>query len=163
MALATTPFATVRLAKAADAGGILDCLRAAFDPYSARYTPDAFADTTLTPDALKRRLMTMAVAVACAGPGTIVGTVAWSLGALDGGHLRGMAVLPDCHGRGIGSALLLAAETELRIRGARRISLDTTAPLEAAIRFYTKHGFAPTGRVRDFFGMTLFEYDKSLE
>ena len=162
MALAGSTVVSVRLAQRSDGGAIRDCLRAAFDPYWARYTQEAFADTTLTADALERRLNTMTVAVACLTSDAIVGTVAWSLSAFDCGHLRGMAVLPDWHGRGVASALLSAAETDLRRLGARRILLDTSAPLERAVRFYTKHGFTPTGRVRDFFGMALFEYEKLL-
>jgi len=34
--------------------------------------------------------------------------------------------------------------------------------LQRAIRFYTKHGFSPSGRVTDFFGMRLYEYVKLL-
>ena len=31
-----------------------------------------------------------------------------------------------------------------------------------AIRFYERHGYRPTGRVSDFFGMELIEYAKEL-
>src|SRR5262249_16302573 len=52
--------------------------------------------------------------------------------------------------------------TELRAGGCVRITLDTTAPLERAVAFYERNGFARTGRVRDFFGMPLHEYGKTL-
>ena len=45
---------------------------------------------------------------------------------------------------------------------AARVSLDTTEPLRRAVRFYERHGFRPSGRVSDFFGMPLFEYVKEL-
>ena len=38
----------------------------------------------------------------------------------------------------------------------------TTEPLERAMRFYEKHGYRRSGRVTDFFGMTLHEWVKSL-
>ena len=43
-----------------------------------------------------------------------------------------------------------------------RFLVDTTEPLQRAIRFYTRHGYSATGIVRDFFGMPLFEYEKLL-
>ncbi len=99
--------------------------------------------------------------------GDIVGTVAYRV--LDtgtsekkDGHIRGMAVLPDQHGRGIADLLLRNAESELRALGCSRITLDTTAPLQRAIRFYEKNGFRRSGVVGDFFGMPLFEYVKEL-
>ena len=42
------------------------------------------------------------------------------------------------------------------------MTLDTTRPLECAIRFYERCGYRATGVVRDFFGMPLFEYAKDL-
>jgi len=73
-----------------------------------------------------------------------------------------MAVLPSWHGRGVGEQLLTAAEAELRGLGCVRVTLDTTEPLERAMRFYEKHGFARSGRVADFYGMRLIEYVKEL-
>jgi len=34
--------------------------------------------------------------------------------------------------------------------------------VQAAIRFYEKHGFRSSGKVSDFFGMPLYEYIKEL-
>jgi len=79
------------------------------------------------------------------------------------GHLRGMAVRPPWHGQGIAQQLLDAAEAELRGHNCRRMTLDTTDPLKRAIRFYEKNGFRPTGKITDFFGMPLFEYEKTLQ
>ena len=73
-----------------------------------------------------------------------------------------MAVLPDQQGKGIAEALLNAAESELRTAGCTRITLDTTAPLERAIRFYEKHGYRRSGKVTDFFSMPLLDYVKEL-
>jgi GNAT superfamily N-acetyltransferase len=154
---------SVRRGTAADAGGILVCLQAAFEPYRDRYTPDAFRDTVLTPVTIQLRLATMAVFVAVTAPGEIVGTVGGSAISAEEGHIRGMAVLPPWQGGGLARQLLQAVESELRAQGCQRITLDTTQPLERAMRFYEKHGYRRSGKVSDFFGMPLFEYAKPLQ
>jgi N-acetylglutamate synthase-like GNAT family acetyltransferase len=89
----------IRRASLKDAGGILDCLAAAFEPYRGSYTPRGFADTVLAPDALARRLAEMSVFVAAAA-GEVVGTVGCAVMAAGEGHVRGMAVRPEWQGRG---------------------------------------------------------------
>ncbi len=93
--------------------------------------------------------------------GKIAGTIGCKANGEEG-HLRGMAVLPEWQGTAVASALLAAAEAELRNAGCKYVTLDTTMPLQRAIRFYERHGFAASGRVADFFGMELFEYTKQL-
>jgi putative acetyltransferase len=73
-----------------------------------------------------------------------------------------MAVLPAWQGRGVADQLLAAVEEELRARGCTRITLDTTDPLRRAVRFYERHGFRPSGKVGDYFGMPLHEHVKRL-
>jgi ribosomal protein S18 acetylase RimI-like enzyme len=73
-----------------------------------------------------------------------------------------MAVLPAFQGRGVAEGLLGAAEAELREHDCSRVTLDTTRPLERAIHFYTRRGYAHNGIVTDFFGMPLYEYEKQL-
>jgi ribosomal protein S18 acetylase RimI-like enzyme len=152
---------SIRVATADDAPGILECLRAAFEPYRSLYTPDAYVDTTLTPETLKQRLMSMTVLVA-QSHNDVIGTIAFHDSPSGEGHLRGMAVLPGWQGRGVAASLLAEAERRLRALRCTRITLDTTEPLRRAVRFYEKHGFEHTGRVTDFFGMPLFEYAKEL-
>jgi ribosomal protein S18 acetylase RimI-like enzyme len=93
----------------------------------------------------------------------VIGTLAYQASGDSEGHLRGMAVLPECHGRGIADQLLERAEAELSKENCSRISLDTTEPLERAMRFYERHGYRRSGRAQDFFGMQLIEYLKSLK
>lgn len=93
--------------------------------------------------------------------GQLVGTIGCQANGEEG-HLRGMTVLPEWQGTGIAASLLEAAETELRGAGCKFVTLDTTKPLQRAIRFYQRHGFVSSGRVSDFFGMELFEYTKVL-
>lgn len=157
------PVCTIRHACEADAGGILSCLQAAFAPYREQYSLEAFRDTVLTAETVHERLATMAVFVALAHTGEIVGTIGCGLASAEEGHIRGMAVLHEWQGAGVASQLLTIAESELRSRNCCRVTLDTTAPLERAIRFYEKHGYRRSGKVGDFFGMPLFEYVKNLK
>jgi GNAT superfamily N-acetyltransferase len=154
---------SVRHAVVDDSEGILACLHAAFEPYQSQYTPLAYEDTVLTAASLEHRLQDMSVLVAVLPAGEVIGTIAYSMVNAAEGHLRGMAVRPEHQGRGVASALLQRTEAELRNRGCRRITLDTTEPLQRAARFYRRHGFRSSGRVSDFYGMTLCEFVKPLE
>ncbi len=153
---------TIRRALETDASGILECLRIAFAPYRDHYTPAAFTDTVLAPDRIQHRLAEMCVFVAVSADDRIVGTIACAAIQASEGHLRGMAVLPEWHGRGIAGKLLQRAEAELAGHGCSRVTLDTTEPLHRATRFYQKHGYVVSGRSRDFYGMPLHEYVKKL-
>jgi ribosomal protein S18 acetylase RimI-like enzyme len=153
---------SVRKATAADAGAILGCLASAFEPYRARYTPGAYLDTVLTAETIARRLESMQVLVAVAAAEQVIGTIACAMSDGTEGHLRGMAVQPKWQGRGAAERLLRAAEAELLSRGCGRITLDTTEPLQRAMRFYEQHGYRRSGRITDFFGMPLHEYVKDL-
>jgi GNAT superfamily N-acetyltransferase len=124
------------------------------------YTPEAYADTVLNEASLAERLQRMHVLVASSTE-QIAGTIAASLA--DGvGHLRGMAILPECRGKGLAAALLATIEGWLNGHGCKRVTLNTTLPLQAAIKFYEKNGYTRSGRTADFFGMPLVEYVKEL-
>jgi ribosomal protein S18 acetylase RimI-like enzyme len=152
----------IRRATAADAQGILDCLREAFDPHRERYTPEGYADTVLGPTTIHQRLGAMTVLVATNEDGNVIGTVACQASSACEGHIRGMAVQPRWQATGIAERLLEAAMAELRARGCGRVTLDTTEPLHRAMRFYERNGFRRSGVVRNFFGMPLFEYFRTL-
>jgi ribosomal protein S18 acetylase RimI-like enzyme len=151
---------SIRCATNSDAPEILNCLHAAFAPYRDFYSPAAYLDTVLSAETLQVRLKQMRVFVAQTSSGEIVGTIACQAISQDEGHLRGMAVLPICQGTGIAAQLLAHAEAELCRRNCARITLDTTAPLKHAMRFYERLGYCRSGKVSDFFGMPLFEYHK---
>ena len=151
----------IREADADDAPAILNCLASAFAPYRASYTPSAWLDTVLTPETIQQRLSAMDILIAVSPQTGVVGTIAFAVSG-DEGHLRGMAVLESWQGRGAAEALLLAAEAELVSRKCGRITLDTTEPLQRAMRFYQKHGYQRSGKVTDFFGMGLYEFVKQL-
>ena len=151
----------IRPARIEDAAAVLQCLRAAFEPYHLQYTPQAWLDTVMTPDTLLYRLTSMTVLVAVSAEGNIVGTIGGATVSSSEGHLRGMAVYPEGHGRGIAQLLLEGMEGHLLAKGSKLISLDTTEPLQRAMRFYEKNGYRRTGKITDFFGMPLIEYAKS--
>jgi len=151
----------IRQADLKDAERIAACLRAAFEPYRSAYTEGAFEDTVPSPAAVERRFEFMKMFVAVADSQDVVGTIGCSVTGHEG-HLRGMAVLPKWEGNGISARLLAAAEKALRDQGCSCVTLDTTAPLERAIRFYVRQGYSQTGRVTDFFGMILYEFRKEL-
>ncbi len=164
MPVAPQPSQTISIRKATseDAGQILACLRAAFEDYQKQYTPEGFLDTVLAPETFQERLVAMIVFAAVNDSGEVVGTIACNLVSAEEGHLRGMAVLPSWRGSGIARQLLRHGEEELRARKCTRITLDTTEPLQRAMRFYEKRGYRRSGKISDFFGMPLVEYQKVL-
>jgi GNAT superfamily N-acetyltransferase len=153
---------SIRKSTGQDASGILACLSAAFEEYRDNYTSGAFANTVLTAETIAVRLQEMTVFVATETSGEIVGTIACSMVDTEEGHIRGMAVVPASQGTGVATRLLMQAESHFRGSNCKRISLDTTALLERAIRLYQRFGFSPSGKIQDFFGMPLFEYTKTL-
>jgi ribosomal protein S18 acetylase RimI-like enzyme len=153
---------TIREATHSDADAILACLRNAFAPFEASYTAAGYTDTVLTRESLESRLDAMALFVAVSDSGEVIGTIGCSAASSGEGHLRGMAVLPQWQGSGVAEQLLARAESELADLGCVRVTLDTTAPLQRAVRFYQRNGYRSTGRVTNFFGMPLFEYAKPL-
>jgi len=154
--------ATIHRATVFDVGGILECLRAAFEPFRSAYTDGAYEDTVLTEESLSRRLADMTVLVASDASGEVIGTIAYKASCDGEGHLRGMAVRPERQGSGIAHQLLERAEAELIGMQCSRVSLDTTEPLTRAMQFYERHGYRRSGRTQDFFGMRLIEYVKHL-
>jgi len=159
---AQTSAISIRRASLGDAPGILACLREAFEEFRSRYSPEGFLDTVLTAETLRGRLETMSVFLAVDSGNSVVGTIACHVLRTAEGHLRGMAVCPSMRGKGIAAQLLSRAEAELGSRECRRVTLDTTEPLQRAMRFYEKNGYRRSGKVSDFFGMPLIEYQKFL-
>jgi GNAT superfamily N-acetyltransferase len=152
----------IRQATVQDEAAVLGILREAFAPFRHFYSDEGFFDTTLTSKSYKKRLAHSTILLAEFN-GKPAGTVACSRLCEEEGHLRGMAVLPEYQGLGIAQRLLEAAEAQIRAWGCKRVTLDTTNPLQRAIHFYEKNGYQATGRVTDFFGLSLYDYVKSLK
>ncbi len=62
--------------------------------------------------------------------------------------VQGLAVHPGLRRRGVGTALLTAAERRARDRGARKLSLHVLGTNPRAMRLYTRAGFQPEGVLR---------------
>ena len=154
---------TIRRATLDDSDGVLRCLHSAFAAYEHHYTRAAFEATTLTHESYLCRLREMMIFVAVDNSGCIVGTIACNVLANGEGHLRGMAVVPECQATGIANQLLACAESELAQRNCSYITLDTTEPLQRGMHFYERHGYRRSGKVGDFFGMPLIEFGKVLQ
>jgi ribosomal protein S18 acetylase RimI-like enzyme len=73
--------------------------------------------------------------------GSFAGAVTW---AAAGDALRIVTVATAVKGRGVGSALLAAAEAEARARGLARLVVSTTNDNLRALGFYQRRGFALT-------------------
>ncbi len=153
---------SIRKARQKDAEDTLACLREAFEVYRGLYTPDAFRDTVPTLEGVQKRIAEMCVFVAASPSDEIAGTISCHVLSPEEGHIRGMAVRTAWHGVGVAEDLIRAAESELRDQSCARVSLDTTAHLQRAIRFYEKQGFQRSGKIADFFGMELIEFVKVL-
>ena len=85
--------------------------------------------------------------------GQIVGTCCYCAARLDGmegwGELVSLYLLPPFWGRGIGRALLLAAEADLRAMGFDALYLWVLEGNRRARRFYERMGFLPAGPYLD--------------
>ncbi len=67
----------------------------------------------------------------------------------DGLYLTRMAVRPDWQKRGVGRALLAAAEAEARSLALRRLTLRVRVNLPANRAYFKRAGFAVTGQGQD--------------
>ena len=93
--------------------------------------------------------------VARAGDGSVLG-FAHLLLSLDTVALKPIGILEDIYvtetarGKGIGGALLDAAERYARERGLGRLTLSTAHKNRTAQRLYLAHGYVPDQRFRSF-------------
>ena len=154
---------TIRPALVSDAEEIHECLRIAFGRFLDSYSQEAFLDTVPTVEKVRERMHSMSLFVAEDALRKVIGTIAYYLKTPEEGYIRGMAVLPEWQGKGVAQRLMETVENEVRDRGCKRVSLDTTDPLQRAIHFYEKRGYRRTGNIEDFFGMPLHEFTKELK
>jgi ribosomal protein S18 acetylase RimI-like enzyme len=151
---------TIRLAELHDAEAISATLRAAFAEFEPLYTRAAFNATTPTTAQIAQRFAEGPTWIAEVAD-TIVGTVA----AVPQGtalYIRSMAVHPTARGAGIGARLLDAIEAFAAAHRYRRLVLNTTSFLLAAMRLYERYGFRYTGEEPDLFGTRLLTMAKDI-
>lgn len=73
----------------------------------------------------------------------------WCVG--DEGHITNVAVHPDFRRRGIGQALISVLLSHTITNGIRSHTLEVRASNNAAISLYTKFGFEPAGRRKNYY------------
>jgi ribosomal protein S18 acetylase RimI-like enzyme len=151
---------SIRLASCSDAEAISAILWDAFAEFEPLYTPAGFSATTPSKEQIAARFAEGPIWVADLG-GELVGTVA----AVPRGpelYIRSMAVRPAARGHGIGTQLLNTIEAFAIAHRNRRLVLNTTPFLLAAIQLYERHGFRRTGEEPDLFGTPLATMAKEL-
>jgi len=153
----------IRKAIPSDANSIHKVLLAAFEEFRHYYTPEGFADTVMSEEAVIERMKEMELYLATDQKQNIIGTIGWQKINSKETHIRGMAVIPDRQGKnGPATALLRIVEKNAWTEGCTLLTLDTTAILERAQNFYKKHGFKKTRKTGDFFGSTIYEFAKQI-
>jgi ribosomal-protein-alanine N-acetyltransferase len=63
------------------------------------------------------------------------------------GHIITLDVSAEVRRSGLGSELTTAAESELALRGAREVDLETAIDNAAGIAFWTRHGYRTFGTI----------------
>jgi putative methionine-R-sulfoxide reductase with GAF domain len=154
---------TIRRATIDDSEGILECLASAFAAFRESYTPEGFLDTVLSAETVQQRLQDMDIFVAVRTDGTVIGTIACKVEHEGEGHLRGMAVSPECKVRALLRNCSPVLRTSFGMRAAQQ-SHSTLRSHSGGLYGFTKNRvFSPQDESAIFFGMPLFEYRKYVE
>ena len=158
--------ARIRRADPLDASDVARVLRQSFLEYQDQYTAEGFAATAPGEHQVRSRMAEGPVWVAVlsnAIGSNVIGTA--SVVQKDDGvlYVRGMAVLPEARGRGVGESLLREIEGFALRNACTRLLLSTTPFLTGAIRLYQRFGFERThDGPNDLFGTPLFSMAKAL-
>ncbi|MFX0081562.1 MAG: GNAT family N-acetyltransferase [Candidatus Hodarchaeota archaeon] len=153
----------IRKAQPKDAKGIHEVLSAAFEEFRHFYSLEGFANTVMSEQAALDRMKDMEIYIAINQNGIIIGTIGWKRLSENEGHIRGMAVHPKFQGKNSpAAALLKEVEKDALSQGCTFLTLDTTEILKRAQNFYRKQGFNETGKTGDFFGSTIYEFEKKV-
>jgi ribosomal-protein-alanine N-acetyltransferase len=80
------------------------------------------------------------------------------------GHLSSIAVRPGLAGKGLGKALLEAAEARAKAKGCTRLRLEVRADNEPAQKLYDRAGYRRFEAVEDYYedGEAAWPYEKEL-
>ena len=151
----------IRLATLNDLASLASVIHTSFVEYRSLYTDKGFAATTPAFEQLLERFNEGPIWVATNDDG-LLGTVS-AVARGDDLYIRGMAVLPQARGLGLGVLLLKTAEDFALAQGYERLILSTTPFLSQAIRLYERYGFERTADgPHDLYGTPLFTMVKDL-
>jgi len=148
-----------RKALSSDAASISSVVYESFAEYRSQYTAEAFHKTCPTSEQVLERMKEGPIWVVLLN-GKIVGTVS-VVESDEGLYIRGMAVLPEARGRGIGRLILEEMQGFAVTKGHGRLILGTTPFLLRAINLYKHFGFRRCRRRPiDYFGTRIFMMEK---
>ena len=129
----------IRPFRATDAPAIAEILRDSAE--AAQWPPGSYAKLAESPGGL---------VLLCDASGQPVGFVA-ARQAADEAEILNIAVHRDLRGKGIASALLLAALDEFRRSAIARVFLELRESNLPALTLYNRHGFTPSGRRKAYY------------
>lgn len=154
-----SPVVQIRLAEPHEAPRVATVLYQSFVEYETLYTREGFAATESGTD---RRSHARRTRLAGMPRAPSVGDCRRRREG-QSVYMRGMGVVPDARGLGIGAGLLEQVERWATDQGGLRIFLSTTPFLNAAIRFYERFGFRRTDEgPHDLSRTPLFTMDKNV-
>lgn len=132
--------AKVRPVEARDVGAVVALVKSTLEEFGLTFGDGAATDAQLQDLPRSYADAGGAFWVAELG-GSIVGTA--GVFPVEPGvfELRKMYLSPASRGHGVGQALFDACLAFVRAKGARRVVLDTTEKMTAAIAFYERNGF----------------------
>jgi ribosomal-protein-alanine N-acetyltransferase len=107
---------------------------------------------------------TAIVLAAVDGSGLLGKAVVFLRAHSDIARLYSIAVADEARGRGLGEALLEAAEDAARARNCQRMRLEVRQDNSAAIRLYERHGYRRFGARQSYYedGADAWRYEKRL-
>jgi len=129
----------IRPFRATDAPAIAEILRDSAE--AAQWPPGSYAKLAESPGGL---------VLLCDASGQPVGFVA-ARQAADEAEILNIAVHRDLRGKGIASALLLAALDEFRRSAIACVFLELRESNLPALGLYNRHGFTPSGRRKAYY------------
>ena len=160
----------IRHGRLPDAGELLTLQRAAFLSEAQRYRDPFLPPLRDTLDDMLAVLhdpdVTVLVAVMSSDceqghRGRIVGSARFALVG-DTGRVGRIIVAPDLQGRGLGSALLQAVQSEAQAAGLRDLELFTGKASSQNLALYRRHGYVDGEAGTDDRGVTLQVLRKAL-
>ena len=108
---------------------------------AAQWPPESYAKLAESPGGL---------VLVCDASGQPVGFLA-ARQAADEAEILNIAVHRDSRGKGVASALLLAALDEFRRSAIARVFLELRESNLPALTLYNRHGFTPSGRRKAYY------------